>query len=170
MKGLDVNVPGAAPEIREALRPSRENLLGMAFMAAFGLMFAVLGVLVIRPSAPESWQRIDGTVVYLIEVIDSEGDTTYAPVVEYRDASGQAHRVRSSLSSTGFFSSYMGQTVEVAYDPADPDHGRIMGGEMAWAWLGFTGMGLLFAVIGVYLLVRTFLGRSSSVMNKPGPY
>ena len=170
MEGLEVNVPGAAPEIREALRPSRNNLLGMAFMVVFGLAFAVLGVLLVRPSAPEEWPRTDGTVVDLIEDIDSEGDTMYRPVVEYRDASGQTHRVRSSLSSSGFLSSYIGQTVEVAYDPADPDHGRIMGGEIAWAWLGFTGMGLLFAGIGLYLLVRTFLGRSSLVMNKPGPY
>jgi uncharacterized protein DUF3592 len=49
---------------------------------------------------------------------------THAPVVEFSDANGQSHRVTAGLSGTR--RPRIGDTVQVSYQPADPDRAIVL--------------------------------------------
>lgn len=126
-----------------------------------GLLFAAIGgwfFVEDRQLAAEGL-RAEGQVIELVSVRDSDGGSTYKPVVEFTDADGRTHRFTSSFSSSPPAHS-PGERIEVIYLPADPGRAVID------SFLGrhlfpliFGGIGTLFACIGAVLVLVYFRRR-----------
>jgi len=131
----------------------------LGLLVVVGLLVAVFGLTVVRSLAatPEGWTVVQGRIVDFRERSDEDG-SIYAPVVEYRDAAGAAHRVVSAVSSS--FRDPLGTAISVAYDPADPAQGRVVGGMTAIFWVIAVLFGLFFAFVPGVILLGS-LGRRS---------
>ncbi|MCA1615876.1 MAG: DUF3592 domain-containing protein [Acidobacteria bacterium] len=97
--------------------------------------------------------RAKGTVVRLAKSRDSEGDTVYAPVVEFTARGGGVRRFTDPMSTSpaGY---RVGQRVEVLYDRQDHDRARLASKfrlYFAPALLGF--LGLVFTCVGVGIML-----------------
>jgi len=93
-----------------------------------------------------------GTVIDMTSSRDSDGDYTYKPVVEFRDAEGRRHVFTSSVSSSPPQHA-IGESVEVIYAPASPDKAVIDSFVDRFLLpLIFGGLGTLFAAIGLGIL------------------
>jgi hypothetical protein len=120
--------------------------LGVAFVAGAGWFyladrsFAAAGV-----HAP-------GTVIDMVSSRDSDGDYSYKPVVEFRDAEGRRHVFTSNVSSSPPQHA-TGESVAVIYAPASPDEAVIDSFlDRFLLPLIFGGLGTVFAAIGFGLL------------------
>jgi hypothetical protein len=148
----------------DSARDDRSTRIALGAMILFGLMFLLVAVLVMRPATgvPEGWATVDGRVVG--EQVSWSGDSEVAyPIVEYTDPRGDRHRVTSGVGSS--IRSKIGDSMTVAYDPANPADGRVTGGMASMAWVLFAGVGCLFAALGGLLLagtVRRASGRTES--------
>jgi hypothetical protein len=94
-----------------------------------------------------------GTVVELVASRSSEGGTTYKPVVQFTTPEGGTFQFTDSMSSNppGFD---VGEAAPVKYDPKNPQRARIGTGFRLWFLVAlFGGLGLIFAVVGLALLV-----------------
>jgi hypothetical protein len=96
--------------------------------------------------------RAQGTVIEMIGSRDSDGDYSYKPVVEFRDAEGRRHEFTSNVSSSPPQHS-TGESVEVIYDPASPNRAVIDSFlDRFLLPLIFGGLGTVFAAIGFGVL------------------
>ena len=126
-------------------------------------LFAGIGVLLLAVAAVTAFftfrfvagsERADGTVVDLRESYDSEDDTTsYYPVVRFETADGSRRiRFESDVSTSGD----VGDTVEVLYDPDDPQDAKLGGFFNLWGLsLIFGALGAVFTGIGGFIAYRT---------------
>jgi len=141
---------------------SKVNLwVGIPFLL-FGLVFAGIGGWFYWGSAQlaETGARAQGIVVDLEWRRDSDGDSTYRPVVEFTDQSGTRHQFVESIgSSPPAFS--RGEEVEVIYDPWAPDEAIIDSFTTRYLFpLAFGGFGSLFALVGSGLMFAWFRRRA----------
>lgn len=141
---------------------SRVNLwIGLPFLA-FGLIFASIGGWFYWDDLElaETGARAQGVVINLESSRDSDGDTTYRPVVEFTDQSGTSHQFVGSVgSSPPAFS--RGEHVEVIYDPWAPEDVLIDSFSTRYLFpLAFGGFGSLFALIGGGLMFAWFRRRA----------
>lgn len=98
-------------------------------------------------------ERASGTVVEVVarSGTDSNGNPTtyYYPVVEFRTASGQSVRQQAATGSNPP-SHRVGETVEMVYDPSDPQGARINDFTSIWLLPAvLLGIGAIFALAGV---------------------
>jgi Protein of unknown function (DUF3592) len=125
-------------------------------------LFAGIGVVLLAVTAVTAFftlrfvtgsERADGTVVDLHESYDSEEDrTSYYPIVRFETADGRQIRFESDVST----SDDVGDTVEVLYDPDDPEDAKLAGFFNLWGLPLIAGaLGAAFAGIGGYLVHRT---------------
>jgi hypothetical protein len=125
-------------------------------------LFAGIGVLLLAVAAVTAFltfrfvagsERADGTVVDLRESYDSEDDTTsYYPVVRFETTEGRPVRFESDVST----SDDVGDTVDVLYDPDDPNDAKLAGFFNLWFLsLIFGALGAVFTGVGGYLAYRT---------------
>jgi hypothetical protein len=97
--------------------------------------------------------RAAGVVVRVDSKRTDEGARMYTPVVEFADASGVLHQVRSSVSSTGRPPA-VGASMPVIHPPGQPEKARLdtrrekMGGA-----IGIVA-GAIFLAVGIYLAAR----------------
>jgi hypothetical protein len=97
----------------------------------FAVLGAVLIVIAVWVQAGEqrfirSAERTTGTVTDLVRDSDSDGSTVYYPVIAFRTSAGADVTFRSNTGSNP--PSYrVGESVEVLYDPADPQRARTSG-------------------------------------------
>lgn len=141
---------------------SKVNLwIGIPFLL-FGLVFAGVGGWFYWASASltQSGERVQGVVIDLERSRDSDGDTTYRPVVEYTDQNGTKHQfVESVGSNPSAFS--RGEQVEVIYDPWEPEEAIIDSFTTRYLFpLAFGGFGSIFALIGGGLMFAWFRRRA----------
>ncbi len=137
------------------------RILGMVFGGIGVVMLVVAGIgVTARVSSLSDQIRTAGTVVDLREARD---DNTYAPVVEFITAAQERITITSSVFSSP--SAYdIGERVEVAYDPADPRDGSIVGFGL-WLWqLIVGGIGLIFVALGTAFFV--FVQRRRRVIDR----
>ncbi|MGB3472194.1 MAG: DUF3592 domain-containing protein [Erythrobacter sp.] len=123
-------------------------LFGYIFFGVSALLLAMAGIAWGQDSAFASESmRADGVVIGLERKGGSDGPT-YAPIVVWRDADGDAHRLVSSTSS--YPASFeRGEEVEILYDPDRPGQAVIdTPGQRFTAMLIFGFIGLVFALIG----------------------
>lgn len=87
----------------------------------------------------------------VVEMVASRGSksTTYAPVYTFTDGQGVPHKIRSSSSSNP--PSYsVGETVQVFYDPQNPESALLDGWFELWGGATIIGgMGSIFFAIGL---------------------
>lgn len=139
---------------------SEELIIGIVFSLVGGLL-ALIGVfLFIRTRIfIGKAQEVKGTVIRLVWSPSSEGGGGYSPVYQFRTISGQMIEKADNLSSNPpMFQE--GQTIDVLYDPENPQNARIK----KWMSLYFVsillgGMGLIFGGVGVVLLIFQVLDR-----------
>lgn len=122
-------------------------------LGGVGFLFLLLAVFIyIRTvSFINSAQEVVGTVIRLESSRSSKGGTTYAPVFQFRTIEGQMIEVRDNMSSNPpMFRE--GQSVEVLYDPENPQKARIKKWfSLYYLPLFLAGMGLIFSCVGVFL-------------------
>jgi Protein of unknown function (DUF3592) len=138
------------------MRVSPERLAYWAPRAFLGVgvvllvVTAVLVVLTVRFVAEA--ERADGTVVALDRVEDEDDADLYYPVVKFTTADGRTIEFRSSSGSSPPSHSE-GDSVEVLYDPDDPQDARLSGFMDLWfAPLVCAALGTVFTAIGVYIV------------------
>jgi hypothetical protein len=105
------------------------------------------------------------------EVVAMEGTDAKAPVVSFKDRRGIEHQIISSVASSPP-SFAVGETVEVLYDPANPDEARIDSFFQLWfgAFLGLVmGGGALFLTLIFIFLGPRFLRMLSGVFASRPP-
>ena len=133
-------------------------IIGIVFSLVGGLLAAIGVFLFIRTRIFISKaQEVQGTVIRMVWRSGSDGGGGYSPVYQFRAISGQMITVEDSLSSSPpMFQE--GQTIDVLYDPENPQDARIK----KWMSLYFVslllgGMGLIFGGVGVVLLIFQLL-------------
>lgn len=78
----------------------------------------------------------------VVDQRDGVEEHAYQPVVQFRDAAGHVHRFTDAAASLP--PDYaVGETVEVAFEPRDPAHARIVSWKRLWL------VPTLFGVVGV---------------------
>lgn len=95
-----------------------------------------------------------GTVVDIDERTDSDGDRTYAAIVDYVDpATGQTHRL-AAVVSTGS-RPQLGSRRDVSLRPGEPDSARVVGPAwFPWIFIGVGAGALMVAAGGVVATAR----------------
>ena len=137
---------------------SDEMIFGLVFggvgflLAALALFFLIRTRIFIRNS-----QLTQGTVTQMVYSSDSESGG-YTPVFRFRTLEGQEIEVSGSLRSNPP-QFQVGQTIDVLYNPDNPQKARIkkwMNLYFVSALLGF--LGLVFGGIGVGMVIAIQLG------------
>lgn len=128
---------------------------------AFGLAFAAVGVwnVVDDMALAARGNTAQGTVVNLSASYDSEGGTTYRPVVLFRDDNGATRRFTSNMGSNppAFDRN---EKVTVIYDPWAPEDAIIDSFSTRYLLPAiFGGFGLIFGGIGAGLLIYVIRRR-----------
>ena len=134
------------------------KIVGSVF-AGVGTLFTVIGVVNALDTRSFVTTAIpaQGTVIDVVRrsSSDSDGDVSYAyyPVIKFTPSSGAANIFESNTGSNPpSFSK--GQTVEVLYNPQQPNSARINSWFSLWGFPAiFIGVGSVFAVIGGVLIV-----------------
>ncbi len=111
----------------------------------------------------------EGEVIELQGSRSSKGNSTYRPVVRFKDSAGTEHQFTSSFSSSPpSFSP--GEWVQVAYDEADPTKAQIK--EFLPLWLGpiiFWFIGSIFFSIGLgFIIVPRLKERKRNNLRRVG--
>jgi hypothetical protein len=110
--------------------------------------------------------RVTGTVLDFEVSSGSEG-TTYQPVVSYATREGETCRFTDSVATSppGFS---VGESVPVAYDPANPTQAKLLKPFRLWFVAGLlSSMGVLFVVIGV--VIALVVGAEEPAPTPPPP-
>ncbi|MCC7118282.1 MAG: DUF3592 domain-containing protein [Anaerolineales bacterium] len=141
---------------------SADLIIGIVFPLVGGLLFVIGAFLFIRTRIfLGKAQETKGTVTQMVYRRSSKGGGGYSPVYEFRTIDGQTITGRDNLSTNPPMFQ-VGQTIDVLYDPANPNNARIK----KWMSLYFTsvllcGMGATFGCTGLALLA----GRIMSSLN-----
>ncbi|MBL8050685.1 MAG: DUF3592 domain-containing protein [Anaerolineales bacterium] len=137
---------------------SADLIIGIVFSLIGGLMALIAVFLFVRTRMfMNTAQEVKGTVVRMVYSHSSDGGGGYSPVYQFKTIEGRLVEKQDSLSSNPpMFKE--GQTIDVLYEPANPENARIK----KWMSLYFLplllgGMGLIFGGIGVVLLIFRLL-------------
>jgi hypothetical protein len=129
-----------------------------AGMAAFGFLAGAVWTYFKQKSQMESRVATTGTVVELVLRSTSPGRTgIYCPVVEFNAPPGQTIRFTSDFGSRPA-GHRVGQSVNVRYDPNDPQKAEIESGMTTWlvplilVFMGLIACCLTVAFLGSYAL------------------
>ncbi|MFN3491863.1 MAG: DUF3592 domain-containing protein [Anaerolineales bacterium] len=133
---------------------SEEFIIGVVFSLIGGLMALIAVFLFVRTRVfINNAQEVKGTVIRMVWSPGSDGGGGYSPVYQFKTIEGRLIEKQDNLSSNPpMFKE--GQTIDVLYEPANPENARIK----KWMSLYFVslllgGMGLIFGGIGVVMLI-----------------
>jgi len=129
-------------------------LMGLCFsISAFALLGGAVWAYFKQQRQMESRLPAPGTVVELTSRISASGRSSIlCPVVEFTVPSGEKIRFTSEFGSRPAMHQ-VGQSVEVRYDPADPNKAEIDSGATMWITpLILVFMGLLACCLGISFL------------------
>jgi len=136
---------------------------GVVFGGIFGLVGFILTALAVffllrTRSFMETAEQTQGTVINMLYSRSSDGGGGYSAVYRFRTITGQEVEVRDNLSSNPP-QFKVGQTIDVLYDPENPQSARIK----KWfnlyflpALLGF--LGIIFGCIGIGAAIAAWFG------------
>lgn len=138
------------------------GISSLILLISFGAIFTAAGLFAYKSvQIDESWSRAQGEIVDVSARV-SDGSTTYTPVVRY-EVGHKTYQVTSNIGSSLYPN--IGDTREVAYNPARPDQSKVVSDTGSKALL------LLFPVIGIAMLVLApllfvrSLKRSNRIKN-----
>ncbi len=138
------------------MAPQHAQKFGSIIFLLIGGVFAVIGTLFMYESVllEATGIKTTGEVLEVVRSRDSDGDTSYKPVVRFQTETGEAVTFTSKVSSSSFNYS-VGRSVDVLYPAADPDSAVIDSAFTVWMFPGiFMAFGYGFVGIGVYMLYR----------------
>lgn len=128
-------------------------IIGTVFGFVGMLLFAIgIFILIHTRIFMDKAQEVKGTVIRMVYRRGSDGGRGYSPVYQFRTITGQTIEIADGMSSNPpMFTE--GQSVDVLYDPENPNRARIK----KWSSLYFVplllgGLGIIFGGIGVVLL------------------
>lgn len=128
------------------------RVTGVRALPSIGLVFVCLGLLGLIAAGVPGWLEMNGSRQARANGVIV--DFAVGPVVEYTTGQGAVVRFRSAVRSTTFA---LGQSVPVAYDPADPADAAIDGFIGRWFLPGLFAM--IFGVFLVIGLILSVVGR-----------
>ena len=103
----------------------------------------------------------DGIVIDFVKHYDEDGDVSYSPVVRFKTPDNITVEFFSAMRSYPP-AYYIGQQVEVFYDPASPSKAKIRDFWQLWFGSVFVGgLALLFFSIGFGMLLHSILRQST---------
>lgn len=98
--------------------------------------------------------QTEGSVVKIIEDIDTEGDTTYEPVIQFRDRAGESYKVTPLITSNP--THYRkGDTVELLYSPEHPKKAII--NNWFHKWFVVTLFIIITSILFIFSLVPSLI-------------
>ena len=127
--------------------------LSIMFAGLGIIMLAIGAFLLVREMAfLSNDQSATATVTSLASDLDSSGNPVKCPVVNFTAANGQAVYYDASDFCANPPRYQVGQTIQVLYDPQNPNHVQFAGfvGEFGEGTL-FTFLGLVFFLFGVWV-------------------
>ena len=149
------------------------------FLFAAGLAAAAVAVPLYRSTHRmlAASVTVPGVVTDLVTSTSARGDPpTYAPAFDYVDQAGRTHHAQSNLYARPAGYS-VGDAVQVVYDPAHPDAGRINAFWQLWfapIMLGLIGPVLAFCGAAMYLgaknAARTLVPQTPSGAVPPSGF
>jgi hypothetical protein len=138
----------------EQYKKSQRFALPTLFVLAFGFLLLGHHFYAKTEAFLETASCTSGQVVELKEVASTDGDSTWAPVIEFNDDASRQQRFVESIGSNppGY---HRGQVVTVLYNPQNPREARIdRGGANHWAAILLGSIGGFFLLLGVLSLRR----------------
>jgi len=148
--------PLRAAAALETHRQANRFAVPVLFVLGIGLLLASYHFHEKTAAFLQISQSSPGLVVKLQEKDSSDGDTTYAAVVEYRDQRGENFDFVDSFSSKPP-TYFAGQRVIVLYNPNDPDEAQIDRGLWNYWLTALLGIpGVSFVLCGLYSVRRRF--------------
>ncbi|MFY9228370.1 MAG: DUF3592 domain-containing protein [Candidatus Microsaccharimonas sp.] len=149
INGIPTDVFGGRPQRRKV------SVLGLITGVWFGLLFIGAAIFVyVAFSPPSGWTKIQGKVVSVETLKDSNDTTVYAPVVGYSIGS-KDYTVTSSMRSSGRPTE--GELKTVLYNPFNPNDATVDEPFLQQLFI------IIFAVLGAFFVITTIIGfiRSS---------
>jgi hypothetical protein len=142
-----------------------------AGLTLMGSPFAAIGVYEVIQASQDLGHsaRARGTVSanrLLVDRRDGNEEHSYQPVIEFRDSAGLSRRFTDPVGSLP--PDYaVGDTVELAYEPKDPGHARIVSWKRVWLVPSLLiGVGLLPGLVFLIFWWR-LVGGSPHVKSQP---
>lgn len=151
----------AQPPKEETMNNSQANLIVTFVLLGSALVFGGIAVYLFfeQRNLEQNGVEATATVVEMIESRDSDGDTTYAPVFEFRARNGRVFRVKSGFSS--YPPEYqVGERVTILYLPESPENAEIKG-SANFLTIVFGGVAVLDLAILLWFLIKQPIGRDS---------
>jgi hypothetical protein len=139
------------------------KMLGVAFAA----IFLVAGLWARSATQPlDDGVVVEGVVIEVDVRTDSDGDRTYAPIVDYVDpATGLTHRVTGSVSTSS--RPAVGSIEEVSLRPGEPESARVVG--PAWfPWIFIAVGSTMLAGVLATTVAAAAGGRSDDGSRRLG--
>ncbi|TDT33834.1 DUF3592 domain-containing protein [Naumannella halotolerans] len=145
------DAPGKRRSGKPRRRRSERYRLGRIFLVIGIVTLLALGtaaVLVAVAQHRPAWVSVQGTVTDTGEALryseaSDQRKVSYSPSADYRTIEGQALTCQGGTYSTST-EYFVGDPVEVIYDPVDPEDCRVDPGGGAWVPWMLAGMGLAF--------------------------
>lgn len=136
-------------------------LMGVLF-ACFGAVFCGAGIMmhVQQQEVLQHGVKTEATVVKLHRSEDSDGNTSYFPVVQFTDANGQELTVRGTWSNCNVSK---GDKVSIIYLPSRPDDFEIEGHENPLLPYAFIIMGGVVVVVGIGFFIYGLIVRKKQL-------
>jgi uncharacterized protein DUF3592 len=136
-------------------------LIGVLFVL-LGFAMLIGGVVAAVKQSRQSARNLSatGTVVDLVKrVINPGSGGVYCPVIDFATSTGHAVRFESQFGTMPA-THRLGQKITVRYDPSNPQKAEVDSATSGWLvpgcmigmGVGFLGMGLVFLVIGIFVL------------------
>lgn len=145
-----------------------------AIFAAIGI--GILGLAFYLYSTQESFIakgiKVPGTVID--NIVGGEDNDVYFPLVEYKSRDGEQRRFTASTGSTPPMHN-VGETVEVIYNPDEPDDAQINSPFDLWFGAGLCAfLGAVFTLVGVGITVSGLRSKAMEIVkersqNNQGP-
>jgi hypothetical protein len=134
----------------------RGRLLIGAVIALGGSLALVLTWMAAPPRAGSGWVTVDATVSVIVDAGKDRAcraDLVQAPVFDYVTPQGTFSEVGATWCNFGdsVDTWVVGDTTEVAYDPADPATAVVVGEGSPPYPRAFLGVGAAFTAFGLYL-------------------
>jgi hypothetical protein len=137
------------------------NRIGKFVLIPIGLLLFVAAAWSVWST--KSWLahtlEVEGVVVELVRMRDSEEGYVFSPIVRFETADGGTHELQSGLRT--YPPAYRtGEVVSVVYDPSVPDAAMIRSLLSLWVVpIILSFIGTIFCAIGIFIVMCSWASR-----------
>jgi Protein of unknown function (DUF3592) len=136
-----------------------DSIMGGCIAALVGIIALAIGFFLLLDTLRflPGTVSANGTIVSCKMVRDSSGSTSCEPTVSFATQAGQPLTFSSSFGSSSYSE---GETVTVRYHPTNPQDARIDSWVTRITPLFIGGIGLLFFLVGLSMILRGIIRRA----------